>query len=121
MQKFFDISMIRSLITPAKAKPLSHTPTQPTLQKKNHHRLQARGKKFDNVFSLSKGRGSVGAEDLLGVLLGDAVGEGELEVLGEELADVGTLDVLGLLELDNAEDLEKAIDVSKLCCVDSGG
>ena len=29
----------------------------------------------------------------------------EGEVLGDQLLDVGTLDVVGLLELDNAEDL----------------
>jgi hypothetical protein len=33
------------------------------------------------------------------------VGEGELEVLGYELLDVRALDVLGLLELDDAENL----------------
>jgi hypothetical protein len=33
------------------------------------------------------------------------VGQRESEVLGEELLEVGTLDVLGLLDLDNAEDL----------------
>lgn len=33
------------------------------------------------------------------------MGERELEVLGDELADVRALDVLGLLELDDAEDL----------------
>lgn len=34
------------------------------------------------------------------------MGEGEREVLGDELLDVGALDVLGLLELNNAEDLQ---------------
>jgi hypothetical protein len=33
------------------------------------------------------------------------VGEGELEVLGDELLDVGALDVLVLLQLGDAEDL----------------
>jgi len=33
------------------------------------------------------------------------VGEGEGEVLGDELLDVRALDVLGLLDLDDAEDL----------------
>ena len=33
------------------------------------------------------------------------MGQREREVLGEELLEVGTLDVLGLLDLDNAEDL----------------
>lgn len=31
--------------------------------------------------------------------------EGELEVLGEELLDVGALDVVGLLELNNLKNL----------------
>jgi hypothetical protein len=34
------------------------------------------------------------------------VGEREAEVLGEELADVGALDVLGLLELDDTENVD---------------
>ena len=34
------------------------------------------------------------------------MGQGEGEVLGEELSDVGALDVVGLLDLDNAEDLK---------------
>ena len=54
---------------------------------------------------LSKSRWSRRAEDLLGAGLGDAVRERELEVLGQELLDVRALDVVGLLELDNAEDL----------------
>lgn len=34
------------------------------------------------------------------------MGKGELEVLGDELLDVGALDVLGLLQLNDAEDLD---------------
>ena len=34
----------------------------------------------------------------------------ELEVLGEELLDVWALDVVGLLELNNLEDLEFVLD-----------
>ena len=34
------------------------------------------------------------------------MGQGEGEVLGEELSDVGALDVVGLLDLDHAEDLK---------------
>lgn len=34
------------------------------------------------------------------------MGQREGQVLGEELLDVGALDIVGLLELDNAEDLE---------------
>lgn len=41
-----------------------------------------------------------GALDLV-----DTMGQGELEVGGHQLLDVRTTDVLGLLNLDNAEDL----------------
>jgi len=37
------------------------------------------------------------------------MGERELEVFGEELPDVGALDVGGLLDLDNLEDLESKV------------
>ena len=37
--------------------------------------------------------------------LGNTVGEGELEVGDEELLDVGTADVIGLLDLHHAENL----------------
>ena len=37
------------------------------------------------------------------------MGERELEVLGDELLDVGPLDVLGLLELDDAENLGREL------------
>lgn len=47
----------------------------------------------------------MGSEDLLAGSLGDAVRKRELEVLGEELLDVWAADVLGLLDLDNLEDL----------------
>lgn len=40
------------------------------------------------------------------------MGEREAQVLGEELPDVGSLDILGLLDLDDAENL--GISVSKL-------
>ena len=33
------------------------------------------------------------------------MGEGEGKALGEELLDVGALDIVGLLELDDLEDL----------------
>ncbi len=39
--------------------------------------------------------------------LGDAMGEGELEVGGKELLDVGAADILRLLDLHNTEDLQK--------------
>ena len=47
----------------------------------------------------------MGSEDLLANGLGDTVGKGELEVLGEELLDVGAADILGLLDLDDLDDL----------------
>jgi hypothetical protein len=55
--------------------------------------------------NLSESRGSLGAEDLAGADLADAVGERELQVLGDQLADVRALDVLALLDLDDAENL----------------
>lgn len=54
---------------------------------------------------LVESRRPLGAEDLLGGSLVDAVGQGELEVLGEELLDVRAADVVGLLDLDDLEDL----------------
>ena len=47
------------------------------------------------------------AEDLLGADLVNTVRKGEGEVLGDELLDVRALDVVGLLDLDNAEDLSR--------------
>jgi hypothetical protein len=55
---------------------------------------------------LEEGGRAVGSEDLLADGLGNAVGKGELEVLGEELLDVGAADVLGLLDLDDLDDLQ---------------
>ncbi len=46
--------------------------------------------------------------------LGDTVGEGELELRDQELLDVGAADVLGLLDLDNTEDL-RVVSVSSSC------
>lgn len=37
--------------------------------------------------------------------LGHTVRKREFEILGEQLFDVGALDIIGLLELDNLEDL----------------
>ncbi len=37
--------------------------------------------------------------------LGDTVGKGELELGDQELLDVGAADILGLLDLNNTEDL----------------
>jgi hypothetical protein len=57
--------------------------------------------------NLSESRGSLGAEDLAGADLADAVGERELQVLGDQLADVRALDVLALLDLDDAENVDR--------------
>jgi len=57
--------------------------------------------------ALSKSGRALGAEDLLVADLGDTVGEREGEVLGDELLDVGALDVIGLLDLNNAEDVDR--------------
>lgn len=40
-------------------------------------------------------------------LRGVAVRQRELEVLGEQLLDVGTADIVGLLNFDDLEDLER--------------
>lgn len=47
----------------------------------------------------------MGSEDLLARLLVDAVGQRELEVLGEELLDVWSAEIIGLLDLNDLEDL----------------
>ena len=57
-------------------------------------------------------RWSASGKDLLASSLGHAVRKGEFEVLGEELLDVWALDIIGLLELDDREDLGS---VSILC------
>jgi hypothetical protein len=49
----------------------------------------------------------VRSEDLLGRCLGNTVGEGEADALLEELLEVRALDVGGLLNLNNLEDLLK--------------
>ena len=56
---------------------------------------------------LVESRGAVSSEDLLAGSLGNAVGQRELEVLGEELLDVRAADVVGLGDLDDLEDLQK--------------
>ena len=58
---------------------------------------------------LSESRRTLGAEELLRAGARDTVGERELEVLGDELLNVGPLDVLGLLELDDAENLRREL------------
>jgi hypothetical protein len=49
--------------------------------------------------------GTGGAEDLLAAETGNTVGKGERKTLGDELLDVGALDILALLDLDNTENL----------------
>lgn len=55
---------------------------------------------------LSKSRRPRVSEDLLAGLLGDTVRQRELEVLGDELSDIRTTDVLLVVNLDNSDDLE---------------
>src|SRR4051794_37958702 len=50
-------------------------------------------------------RWSASGEDLLASSLGNAVREGEFEILGKELLDVRALDIISLLELEDLEDL----------------
>lgn len=45
--------------------------------------------------------------DLPSALLGDTVGQRELEVLGKELLEVWAADVIGLLDLNDLEDLHR--------------
>lgn len=47
-----------------------------------------------------------GVEDFFGVGFGDMVGEGESEVFGDELFDVGVFDVFGFFDFNNVEDLD---------------
>lgn len=61
---------------------------------------------------LSKSRRARSAEHLLGADLVDAVGEGEGEVLGDELLDIGALDIFALLNLHNLEDLWQFVSES---------
>lgn len=56
---------------------------------------------------LSESGRSLRAEQLLGAGLGNTVGERELEVLGDELLDVGALDVGGLLNLNDTENVDR--------------
>ena len=53
----------------------------------------------------TKGVGPLRGEDLASLLSWDAVGKREFEVLRQELLDVWTLDVVGLLELNDLQDL----------------
>ena len=59
-----------------------------------------------NETRLEESGGPGGREDLLAGLLVDAVGEGELEALDENLLHVWAADVVGLLDLNNLEDLQ---------------
>ena len=63
----------------------------PTNHEPHRHNLESRGPVRDE-----------GRADLR-----DTVGKGELELGHQELLDVGTADVVPLLDLDNTKDLEK--------------
>lgn len=69
--------------------PSPHKKTQPT-QKREH---------------LVKGAGPLGDKHLLCRALRHAVRQRELQVLRDELLDVGAADIGGLLELDDLKDL----------------
>lgn len=58
----------------------------------------------------SKSGWALRTEDLLVAYLGDTVRERERKFLGDELLDIGALDVLRLLKLDNAENLQKGVN-----------
>lgn len=62
---------------------------------------------FETRNILSEGGWPLRAEQLLVGRFADAVGKREFQVLGDELLDVRSLDVVVLLELDNAEDLSQ--------------
>jgi len=63
---------------------------------------------------LCEGRRPVGSKDLLGGSLGNTVRKRELEVLLEELLNVGTLDISSLLNLDDLEDLYVLVSSSPI-------
>ena len=77
-------------------KKYSHPPSRKTIARRNLS---------------SERRWSLGAEDLLGRSLGDTVRQGEAQVLGDQLLDVGALDLIGLLQLDNSQDLSKGLAI----------
>jgi hypothetical protein len=54
---------------------------------------------------------SLGGKELLASSLGDTVRKREFEALGEELLDVWSLDVVGLLELNNLENLQTSVSI----------
>lgn len=58
---------------------------------------------------LSEGGRSLRAEHLLAASLGNTVREREAQALLKELLDIGALDVLGLLDLNNTENLRQCV------------
>lgn len=55
-------------------------------------------------------------EDLGAGCLGDAVRKREFEVLGKELLDVWALDIFGLLDLNNLENLNHVLVMFRNFC-----
>jgi hypothetical protein len=53
--------------------------------------------------------GASGGKDVLAALGCLAMGQRELEIFGDELLDVRSPDVLGLLDLDDLEDLFRCV------------
>lgn len=84
-----------------RAKTISHKPPTTHITRENPN--------------LCESRRAGGAEDLRSADTGDTVGKGEREILGDKLLDVRAFDVLGLLDLDNAEDLRFHVSYGYLC------
>jgi hypothetical protein len=59
--------------------------------------------------------GARGGENILVALGCLAMGQRELEILGNELLDVRSPDVLGLFNLDNLEDLSRWVSECDPC------
>lgn len=90
--------MILRLLAEDRPIPLSESPLflPPGLQ--THHSQ-----------ALCESGGSVRGEELLRGSFGDTMGKRKFEVLGEELFDVWALNIGGLLDFDDFEDLQKSI------------
>lgn len=56
--------------------------------------------------TLSESGRSLRAEELFATGLADTMGKGKAEALGKKLFDIGALDILALLELDDTENLD---------------
>ena len=59
----------------------------------------------NHISHLGKSRRSMSSKDVLGGTFRDTVRKREFEVLGKELFEIGALDIIGLFELNDFEDL----------------